>query len=148
MPQETWRQGRPQRCLTKSHTSRPERFKLGATLYENGPVTEIEVFKFAEAVVIEVQLPSRQPGHVKSWVRSSRGVHRHARLFTPKVTEPKFWSRAFASVIELRATASTDARCSVTGRVQSCATAKAKIDWNQSAKLEENPGKSKVLSAL
>ena len=83
MPQETWRQGRPQRCLTKSHTSRPERFKLGATLYENGPVTEIEVFKFAEAVVIEVQLPSRQPGHVKSWVGSSRGVHRHARLFTP-----------------------------------------------------------------
>ena len=87
MPQETWRQGRPQRCLTKSHTSRRERFKLGANLYKNGPVTEIEVFKFAEAVVIEVQLPSRQPGNVKSWVCISRGVQRHPRLFTPKVTE-------------------------------------------------------------
>ena len=33
-----------------------------------GPVTEIEVFESARALVKDVQVPSRHPGHVKFWV--------------------------------------------------------------------------------
>ena len=41
-----------------------------------GPVTEFEVFKSAGALIIEVQVQSRQPTNVKLWVRTSRGVER------------------------------------------------------------------------
>ena len=44
-----------------------------------GLVTGIEVFESAGALVLEVEVPSRQQGHVKSWVRVSRGVEQHAR---------------------------------------------------------------------
>ena len=47
-----------------------------------GLVTEIEVFKSAGALVKEVQVPSRQRGNVKSWVRVSRGLEQYARHFT------------------------------------------------------------------
>ena len=66
-----------------------------------GPVTEIEVFESAGALVTEVQVPSRQPGNVKSWVRISRGISQHARQFVLKDTEhqssgamfsPQSWS--------------------------------------------------------
>ena len=36
---------------------------------------------------MEVQVPSRQPGHVKSWVRISQSVEQHARQFIPEDTE-------------------------------------------------------------
>ena len=34
-----------------------------------GPVTELEVFEFARALVMDVQVPSRQPVNVKSCLR-------------------------------------------------------------------------------
>ena len=50
-----------------------------------GLVTEIEVFESAGALVKEVQVPSRQPGNVKSpWVRISRGVEQDERQFVLK----------------------------------------------------------------
>ena len=39
-----------------------------------GPVTDIEVSESAGALANEAQVPPRQPGNVKSWVRISRGV--------------------------------------------------------------------------
>ena len=52
-----------------------------------GPVTEIDVFDSAGTLGIEVQVPSRQQGNVKSWVRISRGVEQYAGQFIPKETE-------------------------------------------------------------
>ena len=37
-----------------------------------GPVTGIEVFKYAGSLVIEVWVPTQQPGNEKSWVRISQ----------------------------------------------------------------------------
>ena len=51
---------------------------------EIGPVTEIEVFESAGALVLEVQGPSLQQGHVKSWVRISEGIEQHARQSIPE----------------------------------------------------------------
>ena len=51
---------------------------------EIGPVTEIEVFESAGALVLEVQGPSQQQGHVKSWVRISRGIEQYARQSVPE----------------------------------------------------------------
>ena len=42
-----------------------------------GPVTGIELLKSAGTYVIEVQVPSQQPGNSKSWVRTSRGIEQH-----------------------------------------------------------------------
>ena len=44
-----------------------------------GPLTEIEVFASAGALVREVQVPSRQPGDLKSWVRITRGIEQRVR---------------------------------------------------------------------
>ena len=79
MPQETWRQGRPQRCLSKSYTSRPDRtVQVG-----RDPVQERASERNRSVQICR----SRGPGNVKSWVRISRGVQQHARPFTPKVSE-------------------------------------------------------------
>ena len=51
---------------------------------EIGPVTEIEVFESAGALVLEVQEPSQQQGHVKSWVRISQGIEQYARQSVPE----------------------------------------------------------------
>ena len=37
-----------------------------------GPATGIEVFKSAGTFVVEVQVPSQQPGNSKSWMRISQ----------------------------------------------------------------------------
>ena len=50
---------------------------------EIGPVTEIEAFESAGAV-LEEQGPSLQQGHVKSWVRISRGMEQHTRQSIPE----------------------------------------------------------------
>ena len=76
-------------------------------------MTGIEVLEFAGTLVTEVQVPSRQPRHLKSWVRFSRGIEQCARQFVPKDIEHQnsgFWSRAFAAVVEVRVTASADVR--------------------------------------
>ena len=52
-----------------------------------GPVTRIEVFESARVLLIEVQVPSRQPEHVKSRERISRGIEQFARQHIPKDTE-------------------------------------------------------------
>ena len=48
-----------------------------------GTVREIEVFEKAGALVVELQVPSRQPGNAKSLVRNSRGIEQLARQFVP-----------------------------------------------------------------
>ena len=56
-------------------------------LVEMGPVTGIEVFNSAETLVIEVQVPSQQPGNPKSRVRISRGMKKtHDNLFPQRLT--------------------------------------------------------------
>ena len=52
-----------------------------------GPATGIEAFESAGALVIEVQVLSRQQEHVKSWVRMSQGVEHYARQYVPRRTE-------------------------------------------------------------
>ena len=52
-----------------------------------GLVTGIEVFRSAGTLVIEVQVPSQQPGNEKSWVRTSRVIGQCARQFTPTETD-------------------------------------------------------------
>ena len=56
-------------------------------------------------------------------------------IFSKRYWPPKFWSRAFASVFETRAIASTDTSWTATGKVQSCAKAKDCIDWVRSKKV-------------
>ena len=51
-----------------------------------GPDTEIDVFEYATASVLEVQVPSRQPRNVKSWVRILRGIDQYVRQFIPGCT--------------------------------------------------------------
>ena len=51
------------------------------------PVTGIEAFKCEETLVIEVQVPSRQPGSSKYSVCISRGKEQHARQFIPTETD-------------------------------------------------------------
>ena len=50
-------------------------------------VTVIEVFKSAGTLVIEVQVPSQQPGTLKSWMRISQGIEQYARHFVPTETD-------------------------------------------------------------
>ena len=56
-------------------------------LVKIGSVTEIAVFESAEASPIEAQVPSRQPGNMKSWPRISRGIEQYARQFILEDTE-------------------------------------------------------------
>ena len=49
-----------------------------------GPVTETEVFESAGALLIEVQVPSRQTGNVKCCARISRGIEQYAQQLLPK----------------------------------------------------------------
>ena len=51
------------------------------------PVTGIEVFESAGTLVIEVLIPSQQPGNEKSWVRMSRGIGQHARQIVSTETD-------------------------------------------------------------
>ena len=51
-----------------------------------GPVTLSEVFKSAGTLVTELQVPS-QFGNLKSWVRISRGLDKHARHCLPTETD-------------------------------------------------------------
>ena len=44
-------------------------------------MTEIEVFKSARTLAIKAQVPSRQEGSFKSWVRKSRGMEQYTRQF-------------------------------------------------------------------
>ena len=41
-------------------------------------MTGFGVFKYAGTFLIEVQVPSQQPGNSKSWVRVSRGAEQYA----------------------------------------------------------------------
>ena len=51
------------------------------------PVNGIEVFKSAGTLVIEVQVPSQQPGSSESWVRISRRTEQYARQCVPAETD-------------------------------------------------------------
>ena len=63
-------------------------------------------------------------------VSHEEGIEQNARQFIPKDTEHQnSGAVAFASVFELRATASTDARYTFDSKVQSCTKAKAYFDW-------------------
>ena len=67
-----------------------------------GPVTGIGVFTSAETLVIEVLVPSQQPGTSKSWVRISRKKNKtHDNLFpqrlTTKILKPRHHSSQQAS---------------------------------------------------
>ena len=63
----------------------------------------------AGASAKEKLVQSRQPRNLKSWVRTSRGIEKHARQFILEDTDRQdFGNRAFAAVVELRPTASTD----------------------------------------
>ena len=59
-----------------------------------GPVTELEVFEFARAEVLEVHVPSRQPGNAKSKVHNEEWHSTHDNLFSKilstKVLDPCF----------------------------------------------------------
>ena len=81
------------------------------------PVTGIEVFKSAGNMVIELQVPSQQPGISKSWVRISRGTKQHARFFIP--TETDLWSRVITAISLLPTTASTGNRWTFASEVHS-----------------------------
>ena len=73
-----------------------------------GPVTGNEVTESAAILVVEVQVPSRQPGNSKSWVRISRGIDQYARLFIPAETDHQNIKAASSQQsTKLRATAST-----------------------------------------
>ena len=52
-----------------------------------GSVTGSEVFESAGTLVTEEQVPSRQPGNLKSWVRMSRGNEQYGRNFNPEETD-------------------------------------------------------------
>ena len=51
------------------------------------PVTGTEVFKSVGNLVIEIQVPSQQPGNSKSWVRISQGIEQHARQIISTETD-------------------------------------------------------------
>ena len=107
-----------------------------------GPVIGLEVFKSAGALVIEVQVPSHQPGNSKSWVGTSRGNEQYSRHFHSCRDWPlKSWSRVITAVNELRATASTGNRWTFGSRIYSCAKAKDFFNLLQLASLEIYPSK-------
>ena len=95
-----------------------------------------------------MQSPSRQPGNVKSWVCISRGVQRHVRLFTPKVTEHQSSGAVLSPQSPScgRPLAQTQGAQSQEG--YKVAPQRKVTSLDSSAKLEDNPGKNKVLSAL
>ena len=75
------------------------------------PWTGIGVFESARTRLLEVQVPSRQPGNSKSRVRISRGIEQYTQQFFSIIDRPpNFCSRVITAVSELRATASTGNR--------------------------------------
>ena len=69
-------------CREYSEPRKSQNSRLQAVLTDHvkiGPVTGIEVLKSAGTLVIEVQVPSQQPGNKKAWVRKSRGIDQYAR---------------------------------------------------------------------
>ena len=107
-----------------------------------GPVTAIDVFKSARTLVIEVHVPSQQPGNSKSWMRRSRGTEQYARQFIPTETDHQHLEAASSQ----QSRSCGRPRAQETGgnsRVgESFAKAKGYIRWFQSASLEIDPGKS------
>ena len=77
-------------CREYSEPRNSQGSRLQAVLTDHvkmGPVTRIEVFKFAGTLVIEVQVPSQKSGNNKSWVRIARGNEQYARPFVPTETD-------------------------------------------------------------
>ena len=100
------------------------RSRLQAVLTDHvkiGPVTGIEVFKSAGTLVIEVQVPSQQPGESKSCVRISPGIEARAEQFILTVTDhqnleasdrehrkPKLVSNGFRQLVPAKASTKRD----------------------------------------
>ena len=108
-----------------------------------GPVTAIDVFKSAGTLVIEVHVPSQQPGNSKSWMRRSRGTEQYARQFIPTETDHQHLEVA-SSQQSICCGGDREHRKQVEIRESEKSFAKAKgyIRWFQSASLEIDPGKS------
>ena len=82
--------------------------------YRSGEWQESKYSNLAGTLFVEVQVPSRQPGILKSRVRISRGLEQCTHQSMPKRYEtPQFWSRVFAAGVKLRATASADDRWTI-----------------------------------
>ena len=57
-------------------------------------MTGFEYFNYAGTLVIEVQVPSQQPGNSKSWVRKLRGIEQYARQYIPTETDHQYLEAA------------------------------------------------------
>ena len=78
-------------CIVVLRTTEFSKFEISKQflliMLKIGPVTGIEEFKSAGTLVIEVLVPSQQPGNSKSWVRVTRGIEQYARQCIPAETD-------------------------------------------------------------
>ena len=72
--------------------------------------------------MVEVQIPSQQTGNSKFWVRISRGIEHHARLFIlTEIDHPNPEAASSQQSISCGVTASTGNMRKFASQIQSCA---------------------------
>ena len=117
-------------CRDYSGPRNSQNSRLQAILNDHvkiGPVTGFEVFVSSGTLVKEVQVPSRQPGNLKSWARISRALEQSARQFTLTDTD----SRNSGAARSPQSTSFGRPRAQTTGG-HSLSQSRSWFDWIQS----------------